>query len=103
MHAISSLHYPDMSINGIPHSILENLPAGTPPPGVQPNFIDPPSRANLLIALNAVFMTLAWSVVAMRLYAKGKIQRMLGWEDCESVHILISNHLAPNDSLQILV
>jgi hypothetical protein len=72
-----------MSVAGIPYSVLENYPAGTPPPGVKPNFVDPPSHHTELIVLNTIFLSLMWIVVLMRLYAKGRILRNMGWDDCK--------------------
>jgi hypothetical protein len=72
-----------MSVARIPESVLENLPAGIPPPGVLPNFINPPSRDVELIVLNTIFLTLMWTVVLIRLYAKGRILRTMGWDDCK--------------------
>jgi hypothetical protein len=72
-----------MSIAGIPASVLENFPAGAPPKGVKPNFIDPPNHDGLVIALNTVLLTVMWTVVLLRLYAKGKILRTIGWDDCK--------------------
>lgn len=70
-----------MSVDGIPKSVLDNFPAGIPPAGVEPNFINPPSYDVDLIVLNAVLLPLMWIVVSMRLYAKGRILRTMGWDD----------------------
>lgn len=62
---------------------LENFPAGAPPEGVKPNFINPPNHNALVITLNTVLLTVMWTVVLLRLYAKGRILRTLGWDDCK--------------------
>jgi len=72
-----------MSVSGIPASVFQNFPAGTPPKGIKPNFIDPPNHDALIISLNTVLLTLMWTVVLLRLYAKGLILRTLGWDDCK--------------------
>lgn len=72
-----------MSFDGIPDSVLENFPAGAPPEGVTPNFINPPNHDVLIITLNTVLLTVMWTTVILRLYAKGRILRTLGWDDCK--------------------
>ena len=71
------------TIDGIPTSVLENFPAGVPPTGVTPNFIDPPNHDALVITLNTVLLSLMWTAVLLRLYAKGRILHTLGWDDCK--------------------
>ncbi|KIM95779.1 hypothetical protein OIDMADRAFT_59557 [Oidiodendron maius Zn] len=73
-----------MSFDGIPDSVLENFPAGAPPEGVTPNFINPPNHDVLIITLNTVLLTVMWTTVILRLYAKGRILRTLGWDDYTS-------------------
>ena len=62
---------------------LAQLPAGIPPPGVVPNFKNPPSLAQPIIAVHAVFLSLAVLFVALRLYTKIFLTRLLRWDDCE--------------------
>lgn len=55
-----------------------------PPPGVEPNFVDPPSQLHGNIALHTVCLTVVTAVVAMRLYTRSFIIRSsLGVDDCE--------------------
>ena len=55
-----------------------------PPPGVEPNFEDPPSQLHGNIALHASFLSVATIVVAMRLFTRLRILRMkLGIDDCK--------------------
>lgn len=44
-----------------------------------------PSHDTELIVLNTIFLSLMWIVVLMRLYAKGRILRTMGWDDCKSL------------------
>ena len=60
-----------------------NVPALAPPPGVVPNFHNPPSRAGemrigmgLCIGINSV-------LVALRFYVKFAITHTPGWDDCK--------------------
>ncbi|KAL4995489.1 hypothetical protein BDV10DRAFT_174606 [Aspergillus recurvatus] len=53
-----------------------------PPPGVEPNFEDPPSQLHGNIALHASFLSVATLAVAMRLFTRLRILRMkLGTDD----------------------
>ena len=63
------------------HTLLEG-PAMSPPPGVVPNFHNPPNLdvfVALTITLCVAFATLA---VLLRMYTKVFILRALAWEDC---------------------
>ena len=64
-------------------ALLEGIPALSPPPGVISNFINPPTVAPSLIAINGVFLPLTIIAVTIRIYVKGRIIRALGWDDCE--------------------
>ena len=70
-----------MSYDGIPYSILAQIPAMQPPAGVTSNFIDPPSHNTAIIALNTVFLALMLPVVSIRLYVKAHILHTMGWDD----------------------
>lgn len=56
------------------------IPIGTPPPGVTPNFVDPPSMS--WAGRLAVYTTLPLMVVfvALRIYVRGR-SRLLGPDD----------------------
>jgi hypothetical protein len=64
---------------------LENFPSMIPPPGVTPNFINPPSKETAIIVLNVIFLALMWSAVAVRLWSKARITHNVGWDDCEKL------------------
>lgn len=64
---------------GVP---LSEIPSLQPPPGVTPNFIDPPTIAPALIVVNGVFLALMLVAVSIRIYCKGILLRSLGWDDC---------------------
>lgn len=55
-----ALHFAIMSYNGIPLSVLCDVPAIPPPEGQVSNFVDPPTLGPLLWGLT-VFMT-AWAL-----------------------------------------
>lgn len=61
---------------------LQNEPALPPPPGVLPNFINPPSFSTSVDALEGVFVTLMLIALGIRIYVRTKITRVWGWDDC---------------------
>jgi hypothetical protein len=63
--------------------------AGTPPTGVKPNFINPPNHDALVISLNTILLTLVWTAVLLRLYAKGTILHTMGWDDCKLLRFFL--------------
>lgn len=60
---------------------MENYPAVPPPPGVTPNFVDPETRAPVVIVFSAISLGLMWPVLATRTYTKVWILRSFGWDD----------------------
>ncbi|KAI9814561.1 MAG: hypothetical protein M1827_003116 [Pycnora praestabilis] len=58
-----------------------NIPVIPPPPGVQSNFVDPPTLKTSLIAVNAIFLPLMLIAVTIRLYVRSHIVKTLGWDD----------------------
>ncbi|PHH74156.1 hypothetical protein CDD82_5082 [Ophiocordyceps australis] len=52
-----------------------------PPPGVQPNYIDPPSKAGTLRTLDAVFLTLMLIAVLIRVFVRLRYTKAWGWDD----------------------
>ncbi|CAF9907976.1 MAG: hypothetical protein HETSPECPRED_007954 [Heterodermia speciosa] len=60
---------------------LSQIPAGRPPAGTLPNFIDPVTLKAPVVALNVVFLALATVFVGLRLYTRKFLSRMLGWDD----------------------
>ena len=68
-------------------SSLANLPAAPPPPGIIPNFVDPPTRVPVIVALEAVFITLMLLTVAMRIYVRLRVTKVWGFEDCKHLKV----------------
>ncbi|PHH65663.1 hypothetical protein CDD81_1749 [Ophiocordyceps australis] len=56
-----------------------------PPPGVTPNYIDPPSKANTLRTIDAVFLTLMLIAVLIRIFVRLRFTRAWGWDDATCV------------------
>lgn len=61
---------------------LLNEPALQPPPGVIPNFADPPSYHASISALEGVFVALMLIAVGVRICVRVKITRVWAWDDC---------------------
>jgi len=57
---------------------FDYMPAGTPPPGVMPNLIDPPSRGDLIIILDAIFVPLMLIAVFVRFLVRIKWTKVRG-------------------------
>ncbi|KAE8414778.1 hypothetical protein BDV36DRAFT_236484 [Aspergillus pseudocaelatus] len=58
-----------------------NWPAATPPPGVVPNFDNPPSQRTAIIVLQTIFLTLTVLAVSTRIYVRTCIIKLWGAED----------------------
>ncbi|TGJ78224.1 hypothetical protein E0Z10_g10540 [Xylaria hypoxylon] len=60
---------------------LATTPAGIPPPGVQPNFADPPSSAPVLIAVGTALLAIMLVFASIRFYVKVVIHRKVTADD----------------------
>ena len=58
-------------------------PGLKPPPGILPNFVDPPSQFERNIAVNSLCLIIATICVFIRAYTRICIMRSYGWEDCK--------------------
>ena len=64
--------------------ILLEGPAGPPPLGISPNFVDPPNNDATIVAISTMFLVLCTVVGLIRLYTKSLIIRRFDIEDCKS-------------------
>lgn len=64
-----------------------NGPAMVPPPGVTPNFVDPPNQRHIVLFVLIFYMTLSTIVILMRMYTKIFLLRKTVFEDCMSPFI----------------
>ncbi len=65
--------------------ILLNFPAMAAPPGVKPNFVDPPNlRGHYLVTIVSTVM-ISTCAILVRTYTKFRIIRKVGWEDCMTI------------------
>lgn len=60
---------------------LDHYPAATPPTGVTPNFLDPPSKGTEIEILDGVFTGLMLLAVLVRLFVRARITKQWGWDD----------------------
>lgn len=68
---------------------LSHIPAASPPPGVIPNFIDPPSQANMPRIFTYVTLPPMILFLALRIYARAVIMHKIGLDDCELFRIFL--------------
>ncbi len=63
---------------------LEKIPTIRPPPGVTPNFINPPiDHYSAWIVAATLALTLSTIFVLIRVYTRFFIIKIHGWEDCK--------------------
>lgn len=63
--------------------VLLNAPALAPPPGIIPNFTDPPNLHRTGVAVQALL--LSTFAVAIRIYTKARIMRQMAAADCTTL------------------
>ena len=63
---------------------LSETPLVEPPIGKTTNFVDPPSLAPVVVAINTVLILWALFSVIIRLYVNVRASRPLGMEDCKA-------------------
>ena len=61
-----------------------NGPSMVPPPGVIPNFVDPPNLRLCFTISVVLCLSIPTMVLFMRMYAKIFIIRKADWADCEN-------------------
>lgn len=62
------------------------IPAGKPPSGVVPNFVNPPTNAVIIRATAITGAVLVVCFVTVRVLTNMQSPRKLGWDDCEFRH-----------------
>ena len=71
-----------MSVKFPPGIPLSQIPAGAPPKGVTPNFVDPPTLERLVIGVAAVMTPLTLGFVMTRLYLAFQPKHKLLLDEC---------------------
>jgi len=69
------------------------LGATGPPPGVTPNFINPPNRGNIVIVVNTVCASISLLFVGLRGYTSICITRRVRVDDCKPCHRSLQGNL----------
>lgn len=62
---------------------FSQIPSAAPPPGVIPNFIDPPSQADIPRIITYVTLPPMLLFLALRNYTRIFITGKLGLDDCQ--------------------
>ena len=70
-------------LNATELQLLLSGPAGKPPPGVLPNFVNPPTLNTASVSAMTVELVLTTLFVSMRMYTKAFLMRSLWYEDCK--------------------
>lgn len=70
-------------MENIPASALATMVAGSPPPGMTTNLVDPPSQQAAIIAVCSILIILTLFFVTLRLYSSFFVTRLPGAEDCK--------------------
>jgi hypothetical protein len=65
---------------------LSKVPLRQPPPGRQPNFVNPESRAYQSQITFGVCIVLVVLVLALRIHRRLIVTKDWGWDDCETPH-----------------
>ncbi|KAI4100117.1 MAG: hypothetical protein LQ339_005639 [Xanthoria mediterranea] len=68
-------------VNLPPGIDLSQVASQQPPPGVEPNFVNPESTASTAIAVTVLFTVIMFIFVCMRVYTKLFVSRAKGWDD----------------------
>ena len=74
------------SIESIPLALLKTTPAGEPPPNIQPNFADPPTRVPVVLGISIAFVILAVLCFSIRIFTKLVVVKKWRWDDCKWHH-----------------
>lgn len=71
------------SLDSVPRELWDKIPAARPPPGVVPNFVDPPSGGPTLIAVGTVLLFIMLVFAGIRFYSKAVVRRKVTPDDCK--------------------
>lgn len=83
--------------------VLLNAPAGTPPPGVIPNFNHAPNLAFYVPLTLSLCIGLSTLAILMRMYTKLFLIRSRALEDCKCLDITWLGYRSSTDVLQTLL
>jgi hypothetical protein len=83
----NTIHLDEGPSGGLPYNMDPNVdywkvPAATPPDGITPNFVNPPSVGYQQTTTNIVVLVIMIIVVLLRLYTRIFIVKSFGYDDC---------------------
>ena len=64
-------------------TLLAQTPGLEPPPGITPNFENPPSIQSISYAVSAICLFITTLAVGLRIFTKIRVDRNLKLEDCQ--------------------
>jgi hypothetical protein len=67
------------------------------PPGIKPNYVDPPDHKKQTIILQSIVLTLVTAFTGIRIYTRAFITRKLGADDCKKSATLLCPDLTNNE------
>lgn len=70
----------------------QDAPPSLAPPGVIPNYIDPPTIGNQIVVASMTPIGFAIIFVTLRLLIKWRVIKRLGWDDCKHCFRSIVHH-----------
>lgn len=62
-------------------SSLRQYPAGEPPPGISPDFLNPENQGPILVAVGGLMISFMIPLLINRIYTKTCIVRKFAWDD----------------------
>ena len=72
------------ALNGLSdeqRALMAQMPVATPPPGIQSNFINPPSRTAMQTWVTTTFLVIAMVFYINRVYVKTMLMKTWTWDD----------------------
>jgi hypothetical protein len=63
-------------------TMLAKIPALEPPPGVEPNFVNPYSLYPFVIATCTLCLMFTTAAVVIRMFTKIQVAKTVNWADC---------------------
>ncbi|KAK9784973.1 hypothetical protein AB5N19_09897 [Seiridium cardinale] len=69
------------SLAGLTPDQLASIPAGGPPPGIQPNLVDPPTAAPVLIIVSTILMVITLFIAGIRFHVKDFVRNKINADD----------------------
>ena len=82
---ISLLFIPNRMSSGSPYGVpLSKVPSAVPPPGLSPNFVNPPTLHSTMVAVCSVISLLTLFFVITRLHLHLHTGHKFGLDDCDA-------------------